>query len=67
MSTNSNEIEKLKGFLNNPNHLYIYNLIEDIKQLNCKIEKEMKKPFMSSEPSGLPQYEQRQFEGDAYD
>ena len=67
MSEISKEIEKLIAFLKDPNHLYIYNCIEDIKQLNYKIEKEKKNPFSVMEPSGLQYYEQRQFEGDAYD
>ena len=61
------EIEKLIAFLKDPNHLYIYNVMEDIKQLNDKIEKEKKKPFSVIEPPGLPFYEQRQFDSDAYD
>lgn len=61
------EIEKLIAFLKDPNHLYIYNVIEDIKQLNYKIEQEKKKPFSAIEPHGLPYYEQSQFDSDAYD
>ena len=61
------EIEKLIAFLKDPIHLYIYNVIEDIKQLNYKIEQEKKKPFSAIEPHGLPYYEQSQFDSDAYD
>ena len=67
MSEITKEIEKLIAFLKDPNHLYIYNLIEDIKQLNDKIEKEKKKPLMDIEPPGLPWYEQRHNDSDAYD
>jgi hypothetical protein len=58
----SEEIKKLITFLKDPNHLYIYNVIEDIKKLNVKIEQEKKKPFSGMEPIGLPWYEQRQYE-----
>jgi len=67
MSEITKEIEKLIASLKDPNHLYIYNLIEDIKQLNDKIEKEKKKPLMDIEPPGLPWYEQRHHDSDAYD
>jgi hypothetical protein len=58
----SEHIEKLIAFLQDPNHVYIYNVMDDIKELNCKIEKEKKLPLSSIEPQGLPWYEQRQFE-----
>lgn len=67
MSEISKEIEKLIAFLKDANHLYIYNVIEDIKQLNYKIEQEKKNSFSAIEPSGLPWYEQSQFDSDAYD
>ena len=58
----SEEIKKLIAFLQDPNRVYIHNVIDDIKRLNCKIENEKKKPFSTIEPHGLPWYEQRQFE-----
>ena len=58
----SEHIEKLIRFLQDPNRVYIHNVMDDIKQLNCKIEKEKEQPFSSMEPHGLPWYEQRQFE-----
>lgn len=59
MTDISKEIEKLITFLKDTN---LYNHIEDIKQLNYKIEEDKKKPFIVIEPFGLPWYEQRQFE-----
>jgi len=56
----SEHIEKLITFLQDPHH--IHNVMDDIKRLNCKIEKEKKKPFMGIEHDGLPWYEQIQFE-----
>ena len=58
----SEEIKKLIAFLQDPNRVYIHNVMDDIKRLNCKIEKEIKKPFSSMEPHGLPWHEQRQYE-----
>ena len=58
----SEEIKKLIAFLQDPNRVYIHNVIDDIKRLNCKIEKEKENPFSSMEPHGLPWDEQRQFE-----
>ena len=58
------EIQKLIELLKDPNHLYIYNHIQDIKDLVNKIEKSKKKPFMDIEPIGIPWHEQRQFESD---
>ena len=56
------EIQKLIELLKDPNHMYIQNCLQDIKNLVDKIEKEMKKPFMEIEPSNAPWYEQRQHE-----
>lgn len=56
------EIQKLIELLKDPNHMYIQNCLQDIKNLVDKIEKEMKKPFMEIEPSNVPWYEQRQHE-----
>ena len=58
----SEEIKKLIAFLQDPNHVYIHNVMDDIKRLNCKIEKEKENPFSSMEPHGLPWDEQHQFE-----
>jgi len=58
----SEEIKKLIAFLQDPNHVYIHNVMDDIKQLNCKIEKEKENPFSSMEPYGLQWDEQHQFE-----
>ena len=33
----SEEIKKLIAFLQDPNHVYIHNVMDDIKRLNCKI------------------------------
>ena len=40
------EIQKLIELLKDPNHLYVYNHIQDIKNLVNKIEKSKKEPFM---------------------
>ena len=56
------EIQKLIELLKDPNHLYVYNHIQDIKNLVNKIEKSKKEPFMDMEPGGVPWYEQRQHE-----
>jgi len=61
------EIQKLIELLKDPNHLYVYNHIQDIKDLVNKIEKSKKELFMDIEPPGIPWYEQRQHESDAYD
>lgn len=55
-------IQKLIALLKDPNHMYIQNHIQDIKNLIQKIEEDKKKPFMSIEPYDLPWYEQIQFE-----
>jgi hypothetical protein len=55
----SEHIEKLITLLKDPNHLYIYNHIQDIKNLIDMIEKDKEKPFMDMEPGGIPWYEQR--------
>jgi hypothetical protein len=60
----SEQIQKLITLLKDPNHMYIYNHIQDIKDLIDKIEKDKKKPFMDMEPVGTPWNEQRQFESD---
>lgn len=58
----SEHIEKLITLLKDPNHMYIYNHIQYIKNLIDMIEKDKEKPFMDREPGGLPWYEQRQYE-----
>jgi len=58
----SEHIQKLITLLKDPNHLYIYNHIQDIKKLIDMIEKDKEKPFMDTEPGGLPWYEQRHHE-----
>ena len=55
-------IQKLIALLKDPNHMYIQNHIQDIKNLIQKIEEDKKKPFMGIEPYDLPWYEQIQFE-----
>ena len=55
-------IQKLIALLKDPNHMYIQNHIQDIKNLIQKIEEDKKKPFMDIEPDGLPWYEQRQYD-----
>jgi len=55
-------IQKLIALLKDPNHMYIQNHIQDIKNLIQKIEEDKKKPFMGIEPDGLPWYEQRQYD-----
>lgn len=55
----SEEIKKLIELLKDPNHIYIYNCIDDIKKLNSKIEHEKKKPFSDMEPADLPSYDRR--------
>ena len=55
-------IQKLIELLKDPNHMYIQNHIQDIKNLIQKIEEDKKNPFSTIEPHGLPWYEQRQFE-----
>jgi len=63
----SEQIQQLIKLLQDPNHLYIHNHIQDIKNLLIKIEKDKKKALMGIEPDGLSWDEQRQFESDAYD
>ena len=58
----SEHIKQLITLLNDPNHLYIQNHIQDIKNLIVKIENDKQKTLMGIEPHGLPWYEQRQFE-----